>query len=112
MRYTAQDKQVLRQVHPKSHGCVEATFEILPDIDESLQVGLFANPGKSYQSRIRYSNASGIVGPDTEESGAHVSRGMAIKVLGVEESLLDDEQVPSQDFLMINAPSVRVCSCR
>ena len=31
-RYKAA-KQVLRGVHPKSHGCVNATFEVLPGID-------------------------------------------------------------------------------
>ena len=47
-RYTSQQKKILRGVHPKSHGCVKATFEINTDLDEYLQVGLFANPGKKY----------------------------------------------------------------
>ena len=104
-RYTSAGKRVLRQVHPKSHGCVKATFQVLEGIDESLRVGLFSDPGKQYDTLIRYSNASGIIGPDTDAEGAHVSRGMAMKVLGVKASLLDDEEVRSQDFLMINAPS-------
>ena len=32
----------LRGVHPKSHGCVKATFTINSDLDPTLRVGLFA----------------------------------------------------------------------
>ncbi|MCH7536134.1 MAG: catalase, partial [Bacteroidetes bacterium] len=100
-RYSPPDK-ILRGVHPKSHGCVKASFEINKDIDKVLQVGLFANPGKKYRAWIRFSNAAVRVEHDFK-NGKNGSRGMAIKVLGVKDDvLLDDKGANNQDFLMIN----------
>ncbi len=45
MRYSP-PRPILRGVHPKSHGCVKAVFEVNADIAENLRVGLFAVPGK------------------------------------------------------------------
>jgi catalase len=107
-------KQILRSVHPKSHGCVKATFTINPDIASEFQVGLFAEPGKQFDAVIRFSNASALVEPDIDTSGRtanpptpdkHGSRGMAIKVLNVSgEVLTEDNGARNQDFLMINQP--------
>ena len=36
-----------RAVHPKDHGCVQASFTINPDIPENYRVGLFATPGQT-----------------------------------------------------------------
>ena len=97
-------EQILRGVHPKSHGCVKATFTINPDIAPEFQVGLFAEPGKQFDAFIRFSNAAALVGPDID-NGKHGSRGMAIKVLDVGgEVLIDDNGACNQDFLMINQP--------
>jgi Catalase len=94
---------ILRGVHPKSHGCVKATFTINADISPEYQVGLFAEPGKQFDAFIRFSNAAGRVSPDTSGKGDHDSRGMAIKVLDVGgEVLIDDNGAHNQDFLMIN----------
>ena len=49
MRYPTPGK-ILRGVHPKSHGCVKATFQINQDIDQDLRVGLFANSGANYDA--------------------------------------------------------------
>lgn len=104
MRYPGPQKK-LRGVHPKSHGCVKAHFEVLPDLDETLQAGLFAEPGGKYDAWIRFSNASVRVEPDLKD-GQNGSRGMAIKVLDVGgETLIDDEGKQNQDFLMINTPA-------
>jgi len=104
MRYP-RPKRVLRGVHPKSHGCVKAFFEVRQDIPEELQVGLFANPGQRFDAWIRFSNASVRVEHDLKD-GKHGSRGMAIKVLDVKgEVLLDDKGRRNQDFLMINQPA-------
>ncbi|MCZ6618023.1 MAG: catalase family protein [Gammaproteobacteria bacterium] len=100
-------ERILRGVHPKSHGCVAANFEVNADIDQSLQVGLFSRPGAKYQAWVRFSNASATVGPDLVDS-KNGSRGMALKVLDVagdEAVLLDDGGARSQDFLMINTPA-------
>ncbi|MFZ1546394.1 MAG: hypothetical protein WAT12_04765 [Candidatus Nitrotoga sp.] len=108
-------KQILRGVHPKSNGCVKATFTINLDIPPELQVGLFAESGKQFDAFIRFSNAAALVGPDTTETEIdpatkkevevekHGSRGMAIKVLEVGGTvLIDDNGAHNQDFLMIN----------
>ncbi len=108
----AQKGQTLRGVHPKSHGCVVAEFEVNGDIPPNLQYGLFAKPGARYQALIRFSNASVRLAPDLEnqENG---SRGMAIKVFEVPGTVLvKDGENRNQDFLMINTsafafPNVR-----
>ena len=105
-RYTDKNEKVLRGVHPKSHGCVKATFKINDDIPETYRVGLFTTPGKAYSAIIRFSNASVHVGPDLENK-ENASRGMAIKVLDIDknEKILDkDHGKRNQDFLMINTP--------
>jgi hypothetical protein len=113
MRYQP-PKQILRGVHPKSHGFVKALFTIDPDISPEFQVGLFAEPGKQYDAFIRFSNAAAVVSPDTTEKidpktgniiVQHGSRGMAIKVLDVGGNVLDDDNgAHNQDLLMINQP--------
>ena len=109
MRYPG-DKRVLRGVHAKAHGCVTATFEVLPVIDESLRQGVFSVPGKKYSALVRFSNASTQVTPDSTPGTnggppAHGSRGMAIKLLGVEGTILEPAHgAPTQDFLMVNHP--------
>lgn len=103
-RYPSPNK-ILRGVHPKSHGCVKALFEINPDIDPDYQVGLFNSPGKKFDAFIRFSNAAVLVGADIDKEGNHGSRGMAIKVMDVGgEVLVDDNGAHNQDFLMINQP--------
>lgn len=104
MRYQP-PKRVLRGVHPKSHGCVRAFFDIRHDIAEDMRVGLFATPGRRFNAWIRFSNASVRVAHDLED-GKHGSRGMAVKVMDVDgEVLLEDKGRRSQDFLMINQPA-------
>lgn len=92
----------LRGVHPKSHGCLKARFEILDDIDKNLQIGIFSKPGEHYEAIVRYSNADSLVRHDLRD-GENGSRGMALKILQVPGDVLhsDNGQV-AQDFLMIN----------
>ena len=107
-----QNGKKLRGVHPKSHGCLVAEFEINRSIPDDLQVGLFSNPGKRYKALIRYSNASVRLSPDLENN-QNASRGMAIKVFDVGERVeMKDQGHKHQDFLMINTrafafPNVR-----
>src|SRR5262245_60145320 len=83
---------VLRGVHPKDHGCVQAKFTVRPDLEESLRIGVFAEPGRQYEAWIRFSNAAALVDRDSklldgptpgQKTPLHGSRGMAIKLLGV-----------------------------
>lgn len=109
-RYTNKGQKVLRGVHAKGHACASATFTVLPDIAANLRHGVFAQPGKEYSAKIRFSNADPLVKDDSPEPkpGAprvHGSRGMAIKVIGVDGDLLPgDNPDRAQDFLMINQP--------
>lgn len=104
MRYPPPARS-LRGVHPKSHGCVRAFFEVRHDIPEHLRVGLFAQPGKRHRAWIRFSNAAVRVEHDLKD-GKHGSRGMAVKVLDVAgEVLFKDGRRRNQDFLMINQPA-------
>jgi catalase len=100
------EKPVLRGVHPKDHGCVQATLEVLATLPEELRVGVFSKPGRKYQPWIRFSNAAVLVGPDSPSPPSrHGSRGMAIKLMGVSGSpLLEDTGPLTQDFVMVNHP--------
>ena len=111
LRYPG-DKRVLRGVHAKDHGCVTASFEVLPCITKHLQQGMLATPGKTYSALVRFSNADTLVKPDsTPGTGggppSHGSRGMAIKLLGVEGPTLGPVHGPvaTQDLLMVNQPA-------
>jgi hypothetical protein len=93
-----------RGVHPKDHGCLQAAFTVNPDLPKQYQVGVLATPGKTYPSWVRFSNATATVNPDIEKDGPP-SRGMAIKLMGVEGTTLLGEPGPkTQDFLLINQP--------
>lgn len=112
-----QEGKILRGVHAKSHGCVKAEFRISEDIDEKYRIGLFANPGKSHEAWVRFSNASVLREDDlkTDREGVRQngSRGMAIKVMDVEGDMLSqDDARNNQDFLMINTPMFAFANVR
>ncbi|MGH8549202.1 MAG: RICIN domain-containing protein [Methylococcales bacterium] len=107
-RYSPQT-MARRGVHAKDHGCVKASFTVNADIPEKYRVGVFATPGKTYGAWIRFSNATVSIDKDIDKdknnNDISSSRGMAIKLLGVEgKTLLDMPGENSQDFLMINTP--------
>lgn len=107
-RYPA-NKTVLRGVHAKDHGCLKATFEIVEDLPEEFRVGVFAKPGHKYDAWVRYSNAATLVLADDApgEAGKPTpgSRGMAIKLLGVQGApLMPPHGSLTQDFLLVNHP--------
>jgi len=106
-------KRVLRGVHPKDHGCVEATFIVAKNLAPEYRVGVFKNPGEEFRAAIRFSNCAGLVADDSPAeqipTGAkvrmHGSRGMAIKLYDVAGNRLQPQDGErSQDFLMINQP--------
>jgi hypothetical protein len=108
-------RRFLRGVHPKAHGCVDATFTVLEDLPPEYRVGVFANPGRKFRAEIRFSNAAPLVTPDTplenvpgssgKQFRAHGSRGMAVKLHGVAGArLVPADGEDTQDFLMINQP--------
>ena len=88
-------------VHVKTHGYANAQLRVLPNLPDELAQGLFQQEG-DYETVVRFSNASSQIQPDAIPDG----RGMALKVRGVqgEMVLVDGDQVPTQDFVMINHP--------
>ena len=89
-----------RDAHPKAHGCVRAEFQVLEALPKNLAKGIFI-PGKKYQAWIRFSNGS----PDATQADIKKdARGMAIKVLAVSGEKRLENEVATQDFIMINHP--------
>ncbi len=108
MQYT-ENARMLRGVHPKDHGCVTATFEVNSDLPSEYAIGIF-QPGAKYDAFIRFSNADTEVGADSRSPQPgqvrHGSRGMAVKLLGVQgDSLLPLHGALTQDLVMINQPA-------
>ncbi|MBE9191049.1 catalase family protein [Gloeocapsopsis crepidinum LEGE 06123] len=92
-------RPVLRDAHPKHHGCLRAEFIIHDDIPQELKVGIFKQP-RTFNAGIRFSNNK--VQDDTKKD----VRGMAIKLFGIEgEKLLEQQKdEKTQDLLLINHP--------
>ena len=91
--------RVLRDAHPKMHGCVRGVFEILPRLTTDLGIGLFAEP-RSYPVWARFSNQNGTASPDTKAD----IRGVAIKLMGVsgEKLIESDPYCTTHDFILIS----------
>jgi catalase len=71
----SQDHSMKRAFHAKIHtGIDNAVFHILPTVPKELNLGLFQHE-KAFRAIVRFSNASGIVQPDTAKD----LRGVAIR---------------------------------
>ena len=98
----ARQRPIVRDAHPKAHGCVKANFRVEAGLPAELAQGAF-KPGSSYCSWVRFSNSN----EDPDRSDAlKDGRGMAIKLLGVpNEPLLPAHKgAGTQDFIMISHP--------
>ena len=93
-------KKMLRQVHTKMHGCLQATFTVEQQLDPGLQTGVF-QPGTVYPAWIRLSNASTL----PQNDGKKDIRGFAIKLMQVpgEKLLTEEREAPTQDFLLMSS---------
>lgn len=90
-----------RDAHPKSHGCLRATFYVLPNLPTYLRIGIFARPAARFPCWIRFSNGSPKVsGDDTPDV-----RGIAIKLMSVPGEKVLDPDGTTQDFVLCNAPA-------
>ncbi len=103
---TGKDPVMLRDAHPKHHGCVKANVSIDPaKLPVTQQVGLFAKKS-DYQGLIRFSNGS----PNSKQpDGTNDVRGFALKVMGVPyASYLQNVGLesgnPVHDFVFMNSP--------
>lgn len=95
---------LLRDAHPKAHGCVRAEFRVSPSIPPALAHGLFV-PGASYPAWIRFSNGARDANrPDIKGD----ARGISIKLQRVPgTSLMSEDDAGSgttQDFILISHP--------
>jgi hypothetical protein len=82
---------------PKVLGLLEAKFVIADTVPSKLKVGIFKEPGKSYDAWVRYSNARNL---DDRDPGGH---GMAIKLLKVTGGA--DSTGGLQDFVLFDSPT-------
>jgi hypothetical protein len=92
--------RMLRDAHPKMHGCVRGEFAIEPDLAEELRVGLFSS-ARRYPIWVRFSNQSGTVAPDSKGD----IRGVAMKLMGVDGLKLlpaNEAQGGTHDFILIS----------
>ena len=102
-QYAAGD--ILRDAHPKAHGCVRAEFRVADTLPEGLAHGVFV-PGARYPAWIRFSNgARDATRPDIKGD----ARGMSIKLQDVPGTSLlresdDAGQGAIQDFILISHP--------
>lgn len=90
-----------RDVHIKSHGCVQAQLTV-PELAREYRHGVFSKPG-THSAWIRFSNGDYVIHPDAVRD----ARGMAIKVLDVPgDKLLGlADEATTQDFVMMNSPN-------
>jgi hypothetical protein len=91
--------RMLRDAHPKMHGCVHGVFAVLPGLEPDLTVGLFAE-NRSYPAWVRFSNQNNRVSPDSKPD----IRGVAIKLMGVGGTKLidSDPECTTHDFILIS----------
>ncbi|MCB1173775.1 MAG: catalase family protein [Leptospiraceae bacterium] len=88
-----------RDAHPLAHGCVRASFQVLPDLPANLAKGVFYKE-RSYPVWMRLSNGSA----DPKKDADGDVRGMALKLMGVPGPKLLPDEIYTQDFLLINYP--------
>jgi len=97
----AKHRHGLRDAHAKSHGILAGELRIEPDLPEHLAQGLFAAP-RSYPVIVRFSTSPG----DLRSDRVPALRGMAIKVIGVDGLRAIDNGATTQDFLLVNQPTL------
>ncbi len=91
----------LRDAHAKSHGILAGELRIEPDLPAHLAQGLFAAP-RTYPVIVRFSTSPG----DLRSDRVPAPRGMAIKVIGVDGPRAIDDGATTQDFLLVNHPTL------
>lgn len=95
------DGRLRRAQHAKATGCVTAQFRIADTVPAGLRHGVFGQPGRIFNSIVRFSNSQSTV----EKDSAGTARGLAIKLLDVDGlRAVPDDGDATQDFLMIDHP--------
>ncbi len=93
-------RAALRGSHPKTHGVVRGRFVVEADLPPERRVGLFGEPGRSYDCVMRFSN---LGKPELEvfPDGDRDVRGVGLKLLGRDA---DGAPVTHADFLLNSVP--------
>ncbi|MBT2534518.1 catalase family protein [Arthrobacter sp. ISL-48] len=97
----AKHRHGLRDAHAKSHGVVVGELRVSPGLPGHLAQGLFAEP-RTYPVIVRLSTAPG----DLRSDQVPVQRGFAVKVIGAAGSRAIDDGLTTQDFLLVNHPTL------
>jgi hypothetical protein len=97
----AKHRHGLRDAHAKSHGVLAGELHVRADLPDHLAQGLFAE-ARTYPVIVRLSTAPG----DLRSDQVPVQRGFAIKVLGVDGPRAEDDSLTTQDFLLVNHPTL------
>ncbi|MGI4758595.1 catalase family protein [Terriglobus sp.] len=86
----------IRISHAKAHAILKGTLVVRQDLPTQLAQGLFSKPG-SYDVLVRMASAPGEL---LDDSKVNSTRGMAIKVFGVEGPKLSGHTADTQDFVL------------
>lgn len=97
----AKHRHGLRDAHAKSHGILAGELRVRPNLPQHLAQGLFAE-ARTYPVIVRFSTAPG----DLRSDQVPVQRGFAIKVLGASGPRAVDDGFTTQDFLLVNHPTL------
>ena len=89
--------RAVRGAHAKALGLVKAEVEILPDVPVSYAQGVYAKPGR-HGALIRFSSASGHLGPDAQLGPV---LGFAIKIFDVDGPKLVEDEPNSTTFDLV-----------
>ena len=89
--------RAVRISHAKAHGFVKGQMTVPAGLPPELAQGLFAKPG-TYPVLVRLATAPGEF---TDDSKISTSRGMSIKIFGVDGAKLPPfETITNQDFVL------------
>lgn len=90
-----------RAGNTKTYGLVKGKFEVLSDLPNELQVGIFQE-SRIYPTWVRFAGPGPFVTHDLDDNGI---LSIGVKLMDVEgEKLIDDEKM-TQDFTGISAPT-------
>jgi len=97
----------LRSVHAKSHGLLDGTLSVLPELPEELMQGVFRESSR-YRVVIRLSTTPG----DVLDDKVSTPRGIGIKLFESDDPATAAQEEALQDFLLVNAPTFGAASAK
>ena len=86
----------IRISHAKAHAILKGKLTVRHDLPQELAQGLFARPGATYDVLVRMASAPGEL---LDDSKVNATRGMAVKVFGVDGPKVAGHTEDTQDFV-------------